>query len=137
MKPCIRIIATALITMFLSVSFATEMAPEQVAGAKTIDGAKAKELFDNGALFVDPRKDSDYEAGRIPGAVHLNLDGDLSEEALSAEAKKDEQLVFYCNGVKCKVSSSACKLAVNWGFTNVHYYRTGFPDWKSRGYPVE
>lgn len=137
MKLYFRSCAVILLTTLFSFASAEEPAPAQVSGATTIDGVKAKELFDRGVLFVDPRKDADYEAGRIPGAAHLNLDSSLSEETLSAEAKKDEEIVFYCNGVKCKVSSSACKLAVNWGFSNVYYYRTGFPDWKSRGYPVE
>jgi len=129
--------AVFLAAMLVSFGAVAEMSPETVPGATTIDGEQAKALFDNGVLFVDPRKDSDWEAGRIPGAVHLELNNKLSEETLLAEASKDDEVVFYCNGVKCKVSTQACEQAVGWGFKKVHYYRTGFPDWKSRGYPVE
>lgn len=111
--------------------------PESVPGAMTIDGAKAKELFDSGVAFIDVRKDKDFDAGHIPGAIHLELKKVLSEETLSEEVKKDEELVMYCNGPSCMRSSQASEKAVGWGFTKVYYYRLGFPDWKSNGYPVE
>lgn len=137
MNMYVRSCAVVLITLLFSFVSAEELAPEHVPGATTVDGVKAKELFDKGVLFVDPRKDADFEAGRIPGAAHLNSKKTLSEKSLSAEAEKGEEIVFYCNGIKCLLSSQASKLAVNWGFTKVYYYRGGFPDWQSRGYPVE
>lgn len=116
---------------------AKEEAPLAVDGAQTVNVAKAKELFDQGALFIDPRGDADFDAGRVPGAVHLPINGGLSESSLSEVAKKDETLVFYCNGIKCGVSSKACTKAVAWGFTDVRYFREGFPGWEAAGYPVE
>jgi hypothetical protein len=50
------------------------VSPETVPGATTIDTPRAKPLFDSGAIFVDVRNDADWEAGRIPGAIHLELD---------------------------------------------------------------
>ena len=137
MKISYKTTALLLATALASFSVLAELSPETVSGATTIDGSQAKSMFDQGVLFVDPRKDSDWEAGRIPGAVHLELNKKLSEETLLAEASKDEDLVFYCNGIKCRVSTEACEQAVSWGFKKVHYYRAGFPDWKSHGYPVE
>ena len=110
---------------------------ETVPGAITIDGTKAKALFDKGVVFIDVRNDKDWEAGRLPDAVHLELKNGFSEAAVGQVVKKDQDVVFYCNGPKCLRSSEACGQAVAWGFTKVHYYRLGFPDWKSRGYPVE
>ena len=114
-----------------------EMSPANVEGATTVDAAKAKALWDEGVLFVDVRPDKDWELGRIPGAVHLELNTVLSEESLSEEVKKHEALVMYCNGMKCKRSSKGCAQAVAWGFTKVYYFRSGMPDWKAAGYPVE
>lgn len=111
--------------------------PETVAGASTVDGAKAKALFDKGAVFVDSRTDKDWGAGRIPGAVHLELSKVFTEASLGAKAKKDQDVVMYCNGVSCLRSSEAAAKAVGWGYKKVHYYRLGFPDWKAAGYPVE
>jgi rhodanese-related sulfurtransferase len=113
------------------------VSPETVPGATTIDTARAKTLFDSRAIFVDVRNDADWEAGRIPGAVHLELDKELNEASLRALARPDQAVVMYCNGTKCPRSSEAAAAAVRWGFSRVFYYRLGFPDWQSAGYPVE
>jgi len=112
-------------------------APMSVAGATTVTTDEAHDLFKQGALFVDVRRDSDWEAGRIAGAVHLNLKKTLSEASLAKEAGTDEAIVMYCNGPKCLRSSEACAKAAGWGFNKLYYYRDGFPAWKMAGYAVE
>jgi len=111
--------------------------PEFIEGSTVIDAAQAKDLFEQEALFVDVRKDSDWEAGRVPGAVHLELKQVFSEEKLLEEMDKSEPVVIYCNGVKCLRSAKAVKLALAWGFSEVYYFRNGFPSWKAAGMPVE
>ena len=118
-------------------ALAAEVSPMQVDGAVTVDTAAAKALFDQQVAFVDVRKDSDWDAGRIPGAIHLDIKGKYTADALGAEVQKDEPVVVYCNGESCMRSSDAAKMAVNWGFGKVHYYRDGFPAWKAAGNPVE
>jgi rhodanese-related sulfurtransferase len=132
----LRLLALSL-TLFAAGAAVAGESPMSVDGAVTVDTAKAKELFDGGALFVDPRRDSDWEAGRIPGAVHLELKSAFTEEALAAEAGKDETVVFYCNGPKCSRAAQASEKAVGWGYAKVHYYRDGFPAWQAAGNPVE
>lgn len=124
--------------------FVAAFAPAQAAetamsvpGTTYVDAAAAKSLFDEGAIFLDPRRNSDYEAGRIPDALHLELKSNFSEASLSAEAGKDDKIVVYCNGAKCARSEKACAKMVDWGFKNVYYFRDGFPAWKAAGYPVE
>jgi len=111
--------------------------PLQLAGAKTITAIQAKSMFDAGAVFVDPRKDTDWDAGRIPESEHLELTSMLTENSLSKLVKKGEPVIFYCNGVKCKVSYDAAEKAVSWGFSDVNWFRGGMPDWKNAGYPIE
>lgn len=118
-------------------ALAADVSPMTVPGATTVSAAEAKALFDQGVLFVDVRSDKDWNAGRIPGAVHLELKHVLSEAKLAAEAAKDEKIVIYCNGESCMRSSEASAEAVSWGFTSIQYFRDGFPAWKSAGYPVE
>jgi rhodanese-related sulfurtransferase len=113
------------------------VSPETVPGATTIDTAQAKTLFDQGAIFIDVRSDADWDAGRIPGAVHLELERVFTEASLSTVARHDQHVVMYCNGTKCPRSSQAAASAASWGFTRVYYYRLGFPDWQAAGYPVE
>jgi len=115
-----------------------ELSPETVEGAATVTPQEAKGLFDNGVLFVDVRKDTDWKAGRIPWAVHLELKKVFSEKALLGELKsKDKPVVIYCNGPKCPRSSIACAKAVEWGFTKLYYFRLGYPAWKQAGYGIE
>jgi len=116
---------------------AADVSPEVVAGATTVDSAKAKELFDSGVVFVDVRSDKDWTAGRIPDAVHIELKKVFSEETLGAEVKKGDPVVLYCNGHSCMRSSKASAQAASWGFQTVYYYRDGFPAWKAAGYPTE
>lgn len=131
-----RIAGVALLSLLAGASFAKE-SPVSVEGATTVDTAKARQLFEKEAAFVDARKDSDWDAGRIPGAIHLDVKKALNEDALSSEVGKDEPVVFYCNGHSCLRSSKASAMAASWGWKQVYYYRDGFPAWKKAGNPVE
>ncbi len=120
------------------------VSPEQVDGATTIDTVKAHELWENRAAFVDTRKDTDFEAGRIPGAVQLafspkkGVDGQpFTAAALEGVVSKSDPLVCYCNGSDCDRSSWCAALAHEWGWTDVYYYRDGYPAWVAAGYPTE
>jgi rhodanese-related sulfurtransferase len=113
------------------------LAPENVPGAQTIDARIAKSLFDQGAVFIDVRKQEDYDAGHIPGAHHLPIASDFSAQNLAALALKEKAVVIYCNGIHCMGSSKATQQAVAWGWTAVYYYRDGIPDWKLHNHPVD
>ena len=131
-------ILTIVFSIFLTTSVsADEVSPTDIPGATTVNTAEAKALFDEGVYFVDVRKDSDWEAGRVPDAIHIELKKVFSDETLTAEVEKDAKVVIYCNGEKCLRSSQAAAKAVEWGFSNVYYYRDGFPAWKAAGNPVE
>jgi Rhodanese-like domain len=74
MKINIYIVCLLISILVNTVCSATDpnyLSPETVEGAVTIDTSTAKKLFDEGAFFIDVRKTSDFEAGRIPGALHL------------------------------------------------------------------
>lgn len=137
MKKIQSLFVAVLCMAVMGIVNAKDPSPASIAGAKTIDAAQAKALFDKGTLFVDVRSDKDWAAGRIPDAVHIELKKVFSEATLGKEAKKSDPIVIYCNGVSCHRSSKATAQAVGWGYTNVNYYRLGYPDWKSAGYPTE
>ena len=138
MNKMTQLAAAALFSVtFATGAFAGAESPMSIDGAETIDTATARALFDQEVAFVDVRKDSDWDAGRVPGAIHLDIKSVYSEDSLASEIKKDETVVIYCNGSSCMRSSDASKMAVNWGFSNIKYYRDGFPAWKAAGNPVE
>ena len=123
--------------IFVGLANAEELSPTVIDGATTVDTAQAFALFDKEVAFVDVRKNSDWEAGRVASAIHIELKKVYSKEALLAEVKIDEPFVVYCNGPQCLRSSVAAKKAVEWGFSKVYYYRDGFPAWKANSNPVE
>jgi len=138
LRPGVHILMS-LMLLLASLAMAADayVSPEAVPGAITIDTAKAKALFDHGVVFVDVRNDADWAAGRIPGAIHLELKHVFSAETLGAVVAKDQDVIVYCNGTQCPRSSDAAIKAVAWGFTRVYYYRLGFPNWQAAGYPAE
>ena len=114
-----------------------ESTPESVSGATTVDAAAAKQLFEQEAAFVDLRKDPAWNAGRIPGAIHLDFKQAFSQEALANEVAIGEAVVFYCSGIHCPRSAKASQKALEWGYSRVYYFRGGFPAWQQAGYPIE
>ncbi len=67
--------------------------PEE--GVREVSRDEAREMVAAGAQLVDVRADHEWEAGRIPGAVHLPLD-ELATRA--GELDKDAPVVLYCRG---------------------------------------
>ncbi len=127
-----------LMLLNMSVASAEDTAPLNVLGATTIGTATAKMLHEKGYPFVDVRGMKHFNSGHIPGAKHLSVNSeDFTAENLSAIAKKDQLVVFYCNGIACMGSSIASEKAVKWGWTQVAYYRAGIPHWKELGLAVE
>lgn len=130
--------ATILLGLLLApVAALAAVSPDTVNGATTVTVDDAVALFDQGVVFVDVRKDSDYDAGRVPGAVHLDVKAAFTESSLLEHVSKDQPVVIYCNGHACMRSSQASEMAVGWGFQKVHYLRDGYPAWEAAGFPVE
>lgn len=121
-----------------SVVAAKGASPENVPGAKTVSAQQAKQLWLDGATFIDTRKDSDWEAGRVPSALHINIKKpEFSAYNIQQYISLDTPVVSYCNAEKCHRAANGAKKLVSFGFTKVYYYRDGFPSWKNAGYPYE
>lgn len=116
---------------------AGSMAPEHIEGARTINTATAKLLFDKKYRFIDVRGFDDYKTAHIPEAHHLSIKHNFTEQNLRKIVEKAQPVVFYCNGISCMGSSIATQQAVAWGWSNVFYYREGIKDWKQEGYSVQ
>lgn len=136
----IKLFILSLFWVLASSSFAEGSkwrAPETVEGATTITVEQAKELFDQGAAFIDVRSLRLYARRHVPKAHHLDLESAFTQEALEKVAQTDEPVVIYCSGVKCGRSSSASKMAISWGFKDVRYFRAGIVGWRDAGFPIE
>jgi len=117
----------------MSQVYAKSPAPLKVKGAQTISTIQAKALKNQGVVFIDVRRASDFQSSHIPWAIHLDLKLNLTESSLLNVVRKNQPVVFYCNGNQCQRSAIASKKAVGWGWKKVLYYRDGFPGWKDAG----
>lgn len=109
--------------------------PLTVEGTETVDVPTAQQLHAEGVAFVDVRNDRLFTRRHIPGAHHLELKSQYNEQALSAIVARDQPVVLYCSGIKCSRSYHAAEMAVDWGFTQVKYFRDGVVGWKKAGLP--
>ncbi|MDJ0668511.1 MAG: rhodanese-like domain-containing protein [Desulfobacterales bacterium] len=82
-------------------------------------------------VVIDSRpKRKKYDKGHIPGAVSLpTTKFDSMTDQLPQD--KDKLLVFYCGGLKCKLSHKGAQKAIALGYTNVKVFSTGYPSWKA------
>lgn len=129
--------AVFFLFLLIDLSNADNFAPENIDGARTINTAAAKVLFNKNYPFIDVRGTDDYKTAHIPGAYHLSIKNDFTEQRLREIVEKDQPVVIYCNGVSCMGSSVATHQAVAWGWSNVFYYREGITEWKHQGYSVQ
>lgn len=134
-------------TFLASGAYAVEETPMKIPGGVMVDAAKAKALFDKGALFVDARVSAEYAEKHIKGAISVvykethkkvsKLDPADSFELARLPADKGKALVFYCNGSPCWRGYKGADAAIKSGYKNVNWFRDGLPAWEEQKFPTE
>jgi rhodanese-related sulfurtransferase/DNA-binding transcriptional ArsR family regulator len=84
------------------------------------------------AVVLDVRPTREYEAGHIPGAVHIPAD----ELAERIDELPDTEIVAYCRGEYCVLSYDAVRLLTRQGRTAIRL-AAGMLEWRLAGRPVE
>ncbi|MBK9020815.1 MAG: rhodanese-like domain-containing protein [Sulfuritalea sp.] len=118
------------------------------AGVKLIDAPAVQALQGKGAVLIDTRKASEFSDGTIKGAISVPYDPEKSAKDAKFDssqdkfdmakiADKNKDYVLFCNSGTCWKSYKAAVVMAKSGYKNVHWYRSGFPDWKSRKLPTE
>jgi len=106
-----------------------------------ITNADARQLFDQGALFLDARRTSAFAEGHIPKARSFAVweaDVDDKVNALFYELPNQQQpIVVYCTGGNCEDSHMLAQKLWGIGYETVLVYTDGFPGWLSIGGAVE
>jgi len=89
---------------------------------------KAEKFF-----LVDVRESQEWDAGRIPKAVHLSR-GTLERKIESAIPQLDADIVLYCAaGARSALSAESLQ---RMGYKNVTSMAGGFGSWLNAGYRV-
>lgn len=84
------------------------------------------------AVVLDVRPTREYEAGHIPGAVHIPA----AELATRIDELPDTEIVAYCRGEYCVLSYDAVRLLTRQGRTATRL-AAGMLEWRLAGRPVE
>lgn len=136
--PTRRALAGATLAAFLALPALAD-APMEIAGANTVDAEGVIALITDvpDLVILDNRREADYAAGHIEGAIRL-IDSDITgpEVLASVVASPDAPVLFYCNGLACGRAAAAVEMAVAWGYSNVHYYALGMDEWRALGLPL-
>lgn len=92
--------------------------------------------LENGETFhlVDVREESEFAAGRIPGAKHLGK-GVIERDVEAAIPDTAAEIVLYCGGGYR--SALAAESLQRMGYTHVLSMDGGFRGWKEAGHAVE
>jgi rhodanese-related sulfurtransferase len=98
--------------------------------------ADVRRRLDAGEKFtlVDVREESEFAAGRLPGAVHLSK-GVIERDIETKIPDPAAPLVLYCGGGFR--SALAADNLQKMGYTNVISMDGGWRVWTEKGYPVE
>jgi rhodanese-related sulfurtransferase len=147
-----RIAATLLFAGLFAGPFAAAVraddTPPALAQAHLAAAQDVAKAAAAGAALIDTRVASEYAEGHIKGAINVPY-REKSAKAVDFSASQDQfdlaklpadkgaAVVIYCNGPECWKSFKASSAAIKAGYTNVLWYRAGFPDWKSKGLPSE
>jgi len=84
--------------------------------------------------LVDVREDSEWNAGHLPGAVHIGK-GIIERDAETALPDLAAPIVLYCGGGYR--SALAADALGRMGYTNVESMDGGFRAWTESGLPIE
>jgi rhodanese-related sulfurtransferase len=134
----IVMVGVILLAAFISGCTTTAPAPEPAAEPDwqfhdIVDAAfvqqYAKVPMAENVMIIDARpKRAKYDKGHIPMAVSIP-DSQFAKMTDTLPADKSALLIFYCGGLKCKLSHKSARKAEALGYKNVKVFAKGFPAW--------
>ncbi|HSV52494.1 MAG TPA: rhodanese-like domain-containing protein [Burkholderiaceae bacterium] len=122
--------------------------PRSLPGATVVDASAVAQMLERGARYIDTRTDAEFKAGHVGGAKLIPYveksakDADFNPaldqfDVAQLGTDRAAPLIFACNGAECWKSFKASTAAIKAGFTKVHWFRGGFPEWRASGMKAE
>jgi rhodanese-related sulfurtransferase/uncharacterized coiled-coil protein SlyX len=90
-------------------------------------------------VILDVRDSLSYAAGHLPNATNIPYTDDFSfndSVRSSLSGKENFEIVVYCAGGGCELSSMASSVLIEDGFMHVYWMPEGFSGWQNAGYLV-
>lgn len=104
----------------------TEGSSRKMDGFKQISVEEAHKILESGkAVFVDVRDPGSFQAGHVPGALHLT---DNNIQDFVAKTDKTKPVVCYC--YHGNTSQGAAAYLMDQGFKEVYSVAGGFEEWR-------
>jgi rhodanese-related sulfurtransferase len=85
-------------------------------------------------VVLDVRTKKEFEAGHIPGAININVNGADFDDQVGKLDKSKTYLVHCASGVR---SARACDKMASMKFRQLYNLQEGFRAWQQAGKPVE
>jgi rhodanese-related sulfurtransferase len=101
---------------------------------KTVTAKEAKQLIDAGAVVIDVREPDEFEAERIPQALHIPR-GLLEFQIAAKVPKKDTRIIAYC--LKGGRGALATQTLNVMGYSEAYNLSGGFVAWQAAKLPTE
>ena len=128
MKKVLCIILIILCTLLVACGNDTDNTNKgESAMYEQITAEEAKAIMDSGDDFIilDVREQDEFDAGHIPGAIHLPYTK-IEKKAEEMLPDKDKQILVYCrSGRRSKIAAEAL---ARLGYTNIKEFG-GIIDW--------
>lgn len=86
------------------------------------------------SVLIDVREDHEWDAGRIPGSIHLGK-GIIERDIETAVGEKSTKIILYCGGGFRSVL--AAKSLSEMGYSNVFSMVGGYRAWVESQQPIE
>lgn len=124
------LIAAAVILAVLAIVFELR---HRARGASSIGTGDAVRLANSGALVVDVRDSTEYEAGHIIEARHIPA-AELATRAESLKKFKEKPVIVYCDAGS--TSAGAARQLRASGFNKVVTLSGGLNSWRQENLPL-
>jgi rhodanese-related sulfurtransferase len=99
-----------------------------------VDDVRARQAAGETFVLVDVREESEFAAGRLPGAVHIGK-GVIERDIEAKVPDPATPLVLYCGGgFRSALAADALQ---KMGYTNVVSMDGGWSGWVRAGLPTE
>jgi rhodanese-related sulfurtransferase len=98
---------------------------------------EAQRLIETGAVVVDVRQPDEWQAGHIPSARLIPLDGIYVFGRGAAGLPRDTDLIFVCEVGQRSAAASEIALVAGFAPERVHSLAGGMAAWRRLRLPVE
>jgi rhodanese-related sulfurtransferase len=147
-REVIKWAAAALLGLAAALPAAAAETPASLAGVKNVSADEVKKLLDAGVPVIDTRVATEYAEKTIKGAKSVPYKEKSAKEPgfdasqdqfdlAKLPADKNAPVVLFCNAGECWKSYKASVVAQKAGYTKIHWFRGGMPEWTAKGLPTQ